>query len=185
MFARLVANWVYGGFLAGLLLLLLTPVLSRSWPTALVVTFLCLPVYMLHQYEEHDDDRFRLFVNQKIGEGRVGLSRLAVFVINVPGVWGMVEISLALAATVSVGFGLIAIYLVLLNGMIHIVQAVVSRGYNPGLGTAIALFLPLGGYGMAAIQRAGDGILLTHITGAGAAVAIHVVIIVHAMRRRT
>src|ERR1039457_2011248 len=83
MFARLIANWVYGGFLAGLLLLLLTPVLVHSWPVSLVTTFLCLPVYMVHQYEEHDNDRFRLFVNQKIGKRRVGLSPLAVFVINV------------------------------------------------------------------------------------------------------
>ncbi len=52
MFARLIANWVYGGFLAGLLLLLLTPVLVHSWPVSLVTTFLCLPVYMVHQYED-------------------------------------------------------------------------------------------------------------------------------------
>jgi hypothetical protein len=101
MFARLIARWVYGGFLAGLLLLLLTPVLVHSWPDSLVATFLCLPVYMVHQYEEHDNDRFRLFVNQKIGKGRVGLSPLAVFVINVPGVWGIIGMSLAGAATVS------------------------------------------------------------------------------------
>ena len=141
MFARLIANWVYGGFLAGLLLLLLTPVLVHSWPVSLVTTFLCLPVYMVHQYEEHDNDRFRLFVNQKIGKRRVGLSPLAVFVINVPGVWGVIGISLALAATVSAGFGLVAVYLVLLNGTIHLVQAVISRGYNPGLGTTNRLIL--------------------------------------------
>jgi Protein of unknown function with HXXEE motif len=184
MFGRLIANWVYGGFVAGLLLLLLTPVLVRSWPAPLVATFLCLPVYMIHQYEEHDNDRFRLFVNQKIGKGRVGLSPLAVFVINVPGVWGMVGMSLALAATVSVGFGLVAIYLVLLNGTIHVVQAVISPGYNPGLGTAITLFLPLGGYGIAAIHQAGSGSFLMHMTGALAAIAIHAAIIVHVMRRR-
>ena len=68
---------------------------------------------------------------------------MAVFVINVPGVRGVIGISLALAATVSAGFGLVAVYLVLLNGTIHVVQAVISRGYNPGLGTAIVLFLPL------------------------------------------
>jgi Protein of unknown function with HXXEE motif len=184
MFARLIANWVYGGFLAGLLLLLLTPLLMHSWPASLVTTFLCLPVYMVHQYEEHDNDRFRLFVNQKIGERRVGLSPLAVFVINVPGVWGVIGISLALAATVSIGFGLVAVYLILLNGTIHVVQAVISLGYNPGLGTAIFLFLPLGGYGITAIQLAGGGTFLMHMTGAGAAIAIHVAIIVHAMRRR-
>jgi hypothetical protein len=184
MFARLIANWVYGGFLAGLLLLLLTPVLMHSVPAAVVATFLCLPVYMVHQYEEHDNDRFRLFVNQRIGKGRVGLSPLAVFVINVPGVWGMVGISLALAATVNVGFGLTSIYLVLLNGIIHVAQAVISRGYNPGLGTAIGLFLPLGGYGVVAIHLAGGGTFLMHMTGAVAAIGIHVAIIVHAMRRR-
>ena len=184
MFARLIANWVYGGFLAGLLLLLLAPVLVHSWAAPLVATFLCLPVYMLHQYEEHDNDRFRLFVNQKIGKGRVGLSPLAVFVINVPGVWGLVGMSLALAATVSVGFGLVAVYLVILNGLIHAVQAVISRGNNPGLGTAIILFLPLGGYGISAINQAGGGTFLMHMTGAAAAIGIHVAIIVHVMRRR-
>jgi hypothetical protein len=139
---------------------------------------------MIHQYEEHDNDRFRLFVNQKIGKRRVGLSPLAVFVINVPGVWAVIGISLALAAKLSAGFGLVAVYLVLLNGTIHVVQAVISRGYNPGLGTAIVLFLPLGVYGIAAIQQAGGGIFLMHMTGAGAAIAIHVAIIVHTMRQR-
>jgi hypothetical protein len=184
MLARLIARWVYGGFLAVLLLLLLTPVLVHSWPDSLVATFLCLPIYMVHQYEEHDNDRFRLFVNQKIGKGRVGLSPLAVFVINVPGVWGIIGMSPAGAATVSVGLGLVAIYLVLLNGTIHVVQAIISRGYNPGLGTAITLFLPLGGYGIAAIHQAGGGTFFMHMTGAAAAIGIHVAIIGHTMRRR-
>jgi hypothetical protein len=182
MFGRLIANWVYGGFLAGLLLLLLAPVLVRSWPAALVATFLCLPVYMLHQYEEHDNDRFRQFVNRQIGRGEV-LTPLAVFVINVPGVWGIVGISLALAATVRVGFGLMAAYLVVVNGAIHVIHAAIKQGYNPGLGTAIALFLPLGGYSIAAIQQAGDGTAAMHLVGAGTAIAIHAAIIVHVFRQ--
>jgi hypothetical protein len=181
MFGRLIANWVYGGFLAGLLMLFLTPVLVRSWPAPLVATFLCLPAYMIHQYEEHDNDRFRLYVNQKIG--RDALSPLAVFVINVPGVWGTVGISLALAASIRVGFGLIAMYLLVLNGGIHLVQAVIAREYNPGLGTAVALFLPLGGYGIACIQQAGGGSLSMHVTGALLAIGIHVAIIVHVLRK--
>jgi len=70
MFGRLIANWVYGGFLAGLLMLFLTPVLVHSWPVPLVAAFLCLPAYMIHQYEEHDNDRFRLYVNQRLEETR-------------------------------------------------------------------------------------------------------------------
>jgi hypothetical protein len=181
MFDRLIASWVYGGSLAGLLLLFLAPVLVHSWPVPLVATFLCLPVYMIHQYEEHDNDRFRLYVNRKIG--RDALSPLAVFVINVPGVWGVIGISVVLAATVGIGFGLIAFYLVVLNGTIHVVDAVISRGYNPGLGTAIALFLPLGAYGIAAVQQSGGGSLWIHITGALIAVGIHAAIIFHVMRQ--
>jgi len=182
MLDRLIANWVYGGFLAGLLLLLLARVLVHSWPASLVATFLCLPVYMLHQYEEHDNDRFRRFVNQQIGKGEV-LSPMAVFVINVPGVWGVIGMSLALAATVGVGFGLIAAYLLVVNGTIHVIHAAMTRGYNPGLGTAIALFLPLGAYGIAAIQQAGGGTAVMHVVGAGAAIAIHGAIIVHVFRQ--
>jgi hypothetical protein len=136
---------------------------------------------MIHQYEEHDHDRFRLYVNQKIG--RDALSPLAVFVINVPGVWGTVGISLALAASMSVGFGLIAMYLIALNGAIHVIQPVIAREYNPGLGTAVTLFVPLGGYGIACIQHAGGGSLLMHLTGALVAIGIHVAIIVHVLRK--
>jgi hypothetical protein len=182
MFDRLIANWVYGGFLAGLMLLLLAPVLVGGWSAALVATFLCLPAYMLHQYEEHDNDRFRLFVNRQIGRGEV-LTPLAVFVINVPGVWGIIAISLALAVTVRVGLGLMAAYLVVVNGAIHVIHAAIKQGYNPGLGTAIVLFLPLGGYGLAAIQHAGDGTALMHMVGAGTAIAIHAAIIVHVFRQ--
>ena len=145
MLHRLIANWVYGGFLAGLLLLVLTSTLTHSWPAALTATYLCLPIYMLHQYEEHDDDRFRQFFNGIVGNGRRGLSLGAVFLINVPAVWGAIGISLALAASVNIGFGLIAVYLLLINALVHIAHAIAYRGYNPGLGTAIALFLPVGG----------------------------------------
>ena len=89
-----------------------------------------------------------------------------------------------MAATFGVGFGLVAVYLVILNGLIHAVQAVISLRYNPGLGTAIILFLPLGRYGIAAIQQTGGGTFLMHMTGAGTAIAIHVAIIVHTMRQR-
>jgi hypothetical protein len=182
MFGRLIANWVYGGFLAGCLLLLLTPVLAHSWPAPLLATFLCLPVYMLHQYEEHDNDKFRLFVNRQIGKAEA-LSPLAVFIINVPGVWGIVGISVVLAATVNVGFGLMAAYLVVVNGAIHVIHAVITRGYNPGLGTAIVLFLPLGGYTISSIQQAGGGTAMMHTVGAATAIAIHAAIVVHVFRQ--
>ena len=99
-----VDNWVYGGALAGVVLLLLAPVLTASWPIALTVTYLHQPAYMLHQYEEHDNDRFRHFLNATLGQGREVLSRFAVFIINIPGVWGVIALSLVLAWGVHIGY---------------------------------------------------------------------------------
>ena len=103
MFTRLTHYWVYGGSLAGLLLLVLMPVLASGWPIALTMVFLQLPVYMLHQYEEHDDDRFRQFFNRVLFGGREVLSSAAVFLINVPGVWGVIAVSFCLAWSVNIG----------------------------------------------------------------------------------
>ena len=100
-----------------------------------------------------------------------------------PGVWGTVGLSLVLAVSMRVGFGLIAMYLIALNGAIHVIQAVIAREYNPGLGTAVSLFLPLGGYGIACIQQADGGTLSMHLTGALVAIGIHVAIIVHVLRK--
>ena len=159
MLNRLYSYWVYGGALAGVLLILLAPLLVGSWPPALMFTFLLLPIYMFHQYEEHDDDRFRRFVNNLIGKGKEILSPAASFIINIPGVWGVMAISFYLAWYVNVGFGLIAVYLMLVNAVAHIAHAVIFRSYNPGLITAIFLFLPFGLYALWQIQQAGGGTL--------------------------
>lgn len=179
MINRLVSYWVYGGFLAAFLLLGLMPAFTCSWNLPMILVFLQLPVYMLHQLEEHDDDRFRRFINEGIGGGRDVLSQGAVFVINVPGVWGVNLLSILLAFAVDLGYGLIGIYLTLLNGLIHLAQAVRLRSYNPGLVTALLLFLPVGGFALDAIIRTGCVTAGYHFLGFGCALAIHVAIIAY------
>lgn len=177
MLNRLVSYWVYGGFLAAFLLLGLMPTLARSWDLALILVFLQLPVYMLHQLEEHDDDRFRHFINELIGGGRDVLSKGAVFVINVPGVWGVNLLSILLAFFLDLGFGLIGIYLTLVNGLVHLAQAFRLKRYNPGLITAILLFFPIGGLALVAVMKSGTATAGYHLLGLGSAVAIHLAIV--------
>ena len=183
MLHRLINNWVYSRDLAGVLLLLLAPILVSDWPLVLIATFLHLPAYMLHQLEEHDDDRFRHFVNATIGKGRDVLSPTAVFIINVPGVWGVAALSLYLATKVNCGFALIVVYLVVVNAVFHIVPAVILRIYNPGLVSAVLLFIPLGAGSLWLVQQAGGGTLAYHALGLLAAVAIHAAILVHVRRQ--
>lgn len=186
MIDRIVKYWVYGGVLAGVLLLVLAPLLLRGWSAAMITVFLCLPAYMLHQLEEHDADRFRTFVNANIGGGAEVLTARVVFVVNIPGVWGVIALSLWLAATVNAGFGLIAAYLLLVNAVVHIGPAVAMRRYNPGLVTALVMFLPLGGWCVSELVRAGAGSAAMHAIGIAAAVAIHALLIVYVLgvRRR-
>jgi len=187
MYSRLMQYWVYGGFLSGVLLLLLLPVLARDWSSALLVVFLQLPVYMLHQYEEHDNDRFRLFVNRMMGGGKEVLSHQAVFIINVPGVWGVIAASFYLASYVSIGYGLIAIYLTLVNAVAHIGAAAASRSYNPGLATATFLFVSVGLFGLCELQQTGEVGWHHHLLGLLVAIGIHVAIVayVQVKKRRT
>jgi hypothetical protein len=177
MMNRLVSYWVYGGFLAAFLLLGLMPTFTRTWDLALILVFLQLPVYMLHQLEEHDDDRFRRFINDLIGGGRDVLTKGAVFVINVPGVWGVNLVSILLAFFLDLGFGLIGIYLTLINGLVHLAQALRLKRYNPGLITAVFLFLPVGGFALAAVIKSGTATVRYHLLGLGSAVAIHLAIV--------
>lgn len=180
MINRLITRWVYGGALAGVLLLLLFPFFARHWAGPLGLIFLHLPMYLFHQYEEHENDRFRLFFNTTIGGGREVLSPLAVFVINVPGVWGVIAVSVYLASYIQIGFGLIAVYLAMVNGLVHIGHAVLFKAYNPGLFTAVILFFPIGSYTIWQIQASDGGSGIAHFIGLGTAIGIHVAIIAYA-----
>lgn len=172
------ANWVYAGLVAAILLLALAPVLATALDLALFAVYLHLPVYMLHQVEEHVRDRFRRFFNRWIGLGTEVLTPGAVVLINVPGVWGVTLVALYLAAFVEIGLGLIATYLVLVNALTHVGAAIAFRRYNPGLGTAVLLFLPFGAWALWAID-AQPGVGWTdHAIGLGIAIAIHAGIMV-------
>ena len=183
MLARLRDKWVYGGFLAAMMLLALTPVLASDWSLPLLLIWLQLPVYMLHQYEEHDDDRFRKFVNATIGGGCEVLSRLDVFVINIVGVWGVDTVAFWLAARVHLGLGLIAVYLSLVNSLAHCAQAVALRRYNPGLVTAILLFIPLGVATLWVLAQTGAVTTTDHVVGLAAAILIHAAIMFRVVTR--
>lgn len=180
---RLFASWVYGGFLAGVMMLALLPLLAHGWSPAFTALFLLLPIYMIHQYEEHDGDRFRLYVNRLVGHGAELLTPAAVFVINIGAVWALDVLTLYLARSVAIGLGLIAVYLMLVNAAVHIVGAIRSRSYNPGLITAVVLFLPFGGYAWWRVRpwaTAAD-----HSIGLAVAFGVHALIVAYALRRRS
>lgn len=178
---RLIGCWVYGGVLAGVMLLGLTPVLTQGWPMPEVLVFLTLPIYMIHQYEEHDADRFRHFVNMTMAGGRDALTPLAVFVINIFGVWLPLAACIVLMRSHDAGIGTFAAWLLLVNALLHIVTALRGRGYNPGLVTAVFLFIPLGLAALAALWAEATATQI--LAGLVLAVALHAAIMIHMKMR--
>lgn len=171
-------NWSRAGLPAGMLLLAVSPFLFHGLTLPLFLIFLQLPIYMLHQYEEHARGAFRAFINHEIGGDRDVLTNAAIFWINVPGLWLVDLFVLYLAVYVSPALGLIAVYLTVLNGLLHLGMALAMRRYNPGLWTSAVLFLPIGGYALYLLSRLPDATLGAHALGLGVAILIHALIIV-------
>lgn len=176
-------QWPYASLFTAGFLALLSPFVFHfaGWPLGLV--FLQLPIYMLHQFEEHDRDRFRLWVNNMIGEGRDVLTPIATFWINSLLVWGLDLVALYLACFVDLSLGLIAFYLPMLNAWGHIIPAIIKRQYNPGLLTSITIFLPVGLLGTYVVSSAAGSHLSNHLLALGVAIAVHGIIIAHVRRR--
>ncbi|MEO1495029.1 MAG: HXXEE domain-containing protein [Pseudomonadota bacterium] len=154
----LAEHWMkVGAYLAPVLLFLaLTTRPPDAGPfsedTKLMATMLAA-AYMLHQVEEHWIDlRGRIYLlrdqlNVLLGrafgpEAASAMTPQAVFFINTSVVW--LAAFIAIWSAPSHLFPAVALAgVIFVNGIAHIVQAVAARDYNPGLLTAIAIFVPL------------------------------------------
>jgi Protein of unknown function with HXXEE motif len=136
-------QWPYATAFAACFLLALVPVVWSEGGVAAMLIYVQLPVYMVHQLEEHHADAFRRYVNDRLASGREALTRGATFAINLLGVWVLDIAAILLAYYVDPGLGLIAVYLAGVNAVVHLLVAAARREYNPGLATATALFVPL------------------------------------------
>jgi len=142
---------------------------------ALLLVYLQLPIYMIHQYEEHAQGKFKEVANQLLAGGQPKIGDQPIFWVNILGVWGLYLLIMNLAGFLSIAFGLLSAYTTLVNGILHILIGLVKRGYNPGLLTSILLFLPLAGYAIYVISQSAETTAIYHLLGIGTAVLVHVV----------
>lgn len=181
----LVGEWQWPGacLFAAAVLLLVTPVWLSVAGAALALVWLQLPLYMVHEFEEHIGDRFRKYMNQNVAGGCEALTPAATFWINAIGVWGLELAAIYLAVFVDLSFGLVAFYLPIVNALTHIREAIARREYNPGLCTSLVLFLPIGGWGLYRVSVESGATWVDQLVSAAIAIAVHVAIIVYIVVR--
>ena len=175
----LATHWVAGSLFMALALLLLLPAGIPGGDGAVLLVYLASPIYMLHQVEEHLGDRFRSYVNKVVFGGVEALSTSDVLVINLPGVWGINLAALYAAHFAGAGWGLVAGYMILVNGVSHVAMALHLRGYNPGLVTAGLVFIP---FGLASVFLI-TGTAHQHVLAFVIAVGIHAAIALRVRHR--
>lgn len=146
---------------AVLLFLLFKPSNPLFW------AFVNIPLYLLHQTEEHLwPGGFKDYMNHVVNhlpEGGESLTDAKVFWINILLVWFAFPVFAALAFW-NIGFGLLIIVFSAINCLTHIGMAFRKRQWNPGLVMAslqllvsvyAAWFLTAHGFGNAAAWWAG------------------------------
>lgn len=173
-------HWSYGGVCCSPVLVVLGIPHFSSWPIHWVAIYLLLPLYMIHQIEEHYQDRFRLFFNQTLGQGLEILTPVTVWVTNVIGVWGVLSLVFLVTVYGYDKFAAIGPALLLTNAIVHILHAIKFRCYNPGLWTAIFAFLPMGLWTLTVIPEQSFGVYFLCFLSM---VLLHVWIVIHAIRR--
>jgi hypothetical protein len=150
--------WPWIGLGAGsLLFVLLTTNALRSnrtvsrWRDIGWLTWAAVCAYLLHQFEEHGVDAqgqvyaFRGVLCANIGFANVSTCPVPVAFItavNIAAVWAAGPLSALMAARWPV-IGLSFFAIPAINLFAHVVPALTAQSYNPGLVTALALFLPL------------------------------------------
>jgi hypothetical protein len=124
---------------------------------------LVLPLYMLHQFEEHGynllGQRFHFLDELCVLLGHPRLDQCPadprfVFAVNVGGVWIQGLLAIAYRRR-NVLVGACALGTPLVNVIAHVGPAVAFRTYNSGLLTALLLFVPYCAWTLRAFRRAG------------------------------
>jgi hypothetical protein len=157
---------------------------ASRWRDPVWLSWLAVPVYLVHQFEEYGiaANGFHQFPTTLCTQ--MGLGDYPDC--PIPGYYfAAVNLSLAwvgapLAAYLSRRSTLVGLSfygLILVNGLVHILPAVTGELYNPGMITAVLVLLPLGAWAARAVfgaGRPGHRELLVLVVGG---VVFHVVLV--------
>ncbi|CAN5259211.1 hypothetical protein BH18ACT10_BH18ACT10_00420 [soil metagenome] len=179
-----VDNWSRMALPFAVLMLFTLPIFLTDDNLPLILLYTLLPVYMIHQYEQHAHGGFVEFFNSTVVRGYEVLTKVSAFWINILEVWLLFLVSFYLAKYAASGFALVPVYLTIFNGITHAAASLALRRYNPGLYTSLVLFFPWGLFLLVYFNSIAESVILFNAVGLLTAVIGHAIIVVYALRRR-
>ncbi len=143
-------NWAKLSLILAIIVTILIYVFIKPENIVLFLIWIQLPIYLLHQFEEHTWNGFKNYINKnvfKVQEGDFPLNDKNIFWINIPIVWILMPIFAGLSS-INIMFGLWIPYFAVFNSLSHVIFSIRNREYNPGLIVSTVLGIPVGIYAL-------------------------------------
>jgi hypothetical protein len=141
-------NWAKLSVLLAIVLTIFIIIFIKPENIVLFLIWIQIPIYLLHQFEEHAWNGFKNYINKnvfKVQEGDFPLNEKNIFWINIPIIWILMPIFAGLSS-INIIFGLWIPYFAVFNSLSHVIFSIRNREYNPGLIVSLILGIPVGIY---------------------------------------
>lgn len=178
MFDWLYSNWAKLGLILAIIITLLIFTVVTPGNFLLFLIWMQLPIYLLHQYEEHNWNGFKNYVNRsvfKVEEGNFPLNDKIIFWVNIPIIWIIMPLFSVLSG-LNIFFGLWIPYFAVLNSLTHVIVSLKNWEYNPGLLVSLTLGIPVGVYTLVTFYSYIQVPLLVSIVSILVAVFLHLMV---------
>jgi hypothetical protein len=143
-------NWAKLSLFLAIIVTVLIYIFIKPDNFLLFLIWIQLPIYLLHQFEEHTWNGFKNYVNRnvfKVKEDDFPLNDKIIFWVNIPVVWILIPIFAGLSS-VNIMFGLWIPYFAVFNSLTHVIVSIRNQEYNPGLIVSLILGIPVGIYAL-------------------------------------
>jgi hypothetical protein len=150
MISWLYTNWAKLSLFLAVIVTVLIYIFINPHNLLLFLIWIQFPIYLLHQFEEHNWNGFKNYINRnvfKVKEGDFPLNDKIIFWVNIPIVWILIPIFSGLSSA-NIMFGLWIPYFAVFNSLSHLIVSLRNREYNPGLLVSLILGIPVGIYAL-------------------------------------
>jgi hypothetical protein len=182
----MIMDWLYKNWsklcLGGAVILtLLIFIFIKPSNTLLFLIWIQIPIYLLHQFEEHSRNGFKHYVNQtvfKVSNEDYPLNDKNIFWINIPIIWILMPL-FAILSGINPLIGLWIPFFGVINSLSHVIFSIVNKQYNPGIIVSLVLGIPVGLYALVIFYSSLKISYLITGLAVGFAIILHLIVLLY------